>query len=114
MEHPGPRTARRGTLGQFRQIGLESRTDCGTQVTESRLSGSQGDPTSEPRVEKRGETVQTGGEKSLETRPETDQTHRETRQEKKDSRPPNALSNEPSNGLPKKPSQPEWLERPRP
>ena len=54
MEHPGPRAARRGTLGQFGQIGLESRTDGGTQVTESGSSGSQGDPTRDPHVEKKG------------------------------------------------------------
>ena len=83
MEHPGPRAARRGTLGQFGQIGLESRTNRGTQVTESGSSGSQGDPTCDPHVEKRGETVQTRGEKSPETKPEADQTHRATRQEKR-------------------------------
>ena len=73
----------KGTLGQFGQISLESRTESDAKAAESRPSESQGDPTSDPHFENRGQTVQMGGQKRLETRAETDQTHRETSQEKR-------------------------------
>ena len=68
METPWERAAGRGSLGQFGQISLESRTDHDAGSVQSRPSGSQGDQTSYHYFEKRGQTVQTSGEKSQEKR----------------------------------------------